>query len=637
MKRLLSLAVLFWGLAFICFAWSEAPSRGISAVAVNGGEIPLYAKSYALIVGNGDYSNGWDPLPGAVKDAGEIAGALEKLGFEVQLETNVNRVQFTRAFRKFALSRGKNKDSRLLFYYAGHGHTIPLATDEEMGYLVMTDAPPPDSDPLGFDEKAVDMQFMVTQAKKIRARHTLFMFDSCFSGTILNLRENVKPKTISDNVKHPVRQFITAGRANEPVPDYSVFKQCFLDLIEGRDSEPFEDGYITGEELGFYLKNKVPAYNSNQHPQFGKINDPKLDKGDFIFASVWSPGSNHKTAPPKPDLPPKQGAASFDDIMKAEEVQRREIQTWRSWQEAREDELTKVTGLDASDFLKPVQKKQAWERFLSAVSRDNPHSSKDDDMRSQARARIKHWEDKSLLAMSKAAEKPAQDFSAESLGMNFIYIKPGTFSMGSPYNEPGRRDDEKQHRVTLTKGFYMQSTETTQAQWKAVMGENPSRFKGDDNPVENVSWDDVQDFIGFLNKKEGEGKYRLPTEAEWEYACRAGGRGLFSFGDSISGLGEYAWCGSNSMQKTHPVAGKRPNAWGLYDMHGNVWEWCQDRKGPYPSGSAVDPKGPESGSLRVFRGGGYYFIPAFCRSAFRNAFGPDFNSDFIGFRLVKTR
>jgi len=281
------LAIVSLFMITICF-WllplsAHAASRGISVETPAGKTIELYHNSYALVVGNGNYTNGWDPLPGAVRDVKEISDALKRNGFKVELRTNLTKEGFNRQFGNFVYEHGKNINNRLLFYFAGHGYTRPMATGEELGYLVMVNAPAPEKDPVGFSINSVDMQSLVTQAKMIKAKHVLFIFDSCFSGTVLNLRERVTPSFISDNVKHPVRQFITAGRANESVPDYSVFKQCFLDILEGRDAEPIQDGYLTGEELGLYLKNKVPSYNKNQHPQYGKINDPKLDKGDFIF------------------------------------------------------------------------------------------------------------------------------------------------------------------------------------------------------------------------------------------------------------------------------------------------------------------------------------------------------------------
>ena len=201
------------------------------------------------------------------------------------------------------------------------------------------------------------------------------------------------------------------------------------------------------------------------------------------------------------------------------------------------------------------------------------------------------------------------------LGMEFVYIPPGSFSMGSPSSEPKRDGDEKQHRVTLTKSFYLQTTEVNQGQWEAVMGNNPSRFKdcGRNCPVERVSWNDIQEFIKKLNAREGANIYRLPTEAEWEYAARAGTTTPFSFGSCLSTdqanyNGNYPMPGCSKgryREMTVPVASFSPNAWGLYDMHGNVWEWCQDWFGDYPSGAVTDPAGAKSGSVRVLRGGSW--------------------------------
>ena len=223
-------------------------------------------------------------------------------------------------------------------------------------------------------------------------------------------------------------------------------------------------------------------------------------------------------------------------------------------------------------------------------------------------------------------------------GMEFVYIQPGAFIMGSPLGEEGRNRDEMQNRVTLTKGFYMQTTEVTQGQWKAIMGSNPSYFKecGDDCPVDRVSWRDAQDFIWKLNHREGASRYRLPTEAEWEYAARAGSTTRFSFGDSDADLDQHGWYRSNSGSKTHPVGRKKPNAWGLYDMHGNVWEWCQDLYRDYPSGSVTDPTGPTSSSYRVLRGGSWRSGLRSLRSANRNGAYRVRGGYSIGFRLLRT-
>jgi len=218
--------------------------------------------------------------------------------------------------------------------------------------------------------------------------------------------------------------------------------------------------------------------------------------------------------------------------------------------------------------------------------------------------------------------------------LEMILIRPGSFMMGS---DKGYSDEKPVHKVKITKPFYMGKFEVTQAQYQAVMGSNPSSFKGEVNlPVETVNWNDCQEFLKKLNEKIPGKDFRLPTEAEWEFACRAGSITEYCFGDSENNLGEYAWFASNSGQKTHPVGGKKPNAWGLYDMHGNVWEWCNDYFGDkyYESIPAEDPKGADSGALRILRGGSWYFDPRICRSALRFRYDPPGCHVNFGFRVL---
>jgi formylglycine-generating enzyme required for sulfatase activity len=194
-----------------------------------------------------------------------------------------------------------------------------------------------------------------------------------------------------------------------------------------------------------------------------------------------------------------------------------------------------------------------------------------------------------------------------TLDMKFKPLPGGTFTMGTAKHH--FETLEAPHQVTLTQPFELSVYEVTQEQYEAVMETNPSDFKGKQNPVENVSWYDAVEFCRKLSAMPAEKSagyvYRLPTEAEWEYACRAGTTTDYSFDDSESDLGEYAWCRENSDGTTHPVGQKKPNAWGLYDMHGNEYEWCQDWYGDYPSGSVTDPTGPASGNFRCLRGGSY--------------------------------
>jgi formylglycine-generating enzyme required for sulfatase activity len=232
-----------------------------------------------------------------------------------------------------------------------------------------------------------------------------------------------------------------------------------------------------------------------------------------------------------------------------------------------------------------------------------------------------------------------------SIGMKFVLIPAGSFMMGSPPDESSRGDDERQHRVTLTKGFYMGVTEVTQRQWRQIMGNNPSHFQdcGAECPVEFVSWNDCQEFVQRLNQSEVGNGYRLPTEAEWEYACRAGSITGFANGSiTQTGCGHDAnldvmgWYCGNSGKKPHPVAQRKPNAFGLYDMHGSIWEWCQDWYGIYPSGHVSNPTGPSSGSYRVLRGGGWHEDVEGCRSATRVGRSPGSMAGTIGFRLART-
>jgi formylglycine-generating enzyme len=228
-------------------------------------------------------------------------------------------------------------------------------------------------------------------------------------------------------------------------------------------------------------------------------------------------------------------------------------------------------------------------------------------------------------------------------GIEMVWCPPGEFLMGSPEDEVGREDDETQHQVMLTRGFWMAKTETTQGQWESVVGENPSEFKSEDLPVETVSWEDVQGWLEKMNEQAplpSGWKWALPTEAQWEYACRAGTETVFSFGNVLDGTqancdGGYPYGMSAKgpdLEKTTRVGSYATNAWGLHDMHGNVWEWCADWYGDYPSGSASDPMGASLGSYRVYRGGSWNLNAQLCRTAYRGRDTPSVRYLHLGFR-----
>jgi len=245
--------------------------------------------------------------------------------------------------------------------------------------------------------------------------------------------------------------------------------------------------------------------------------------------------------------------------------------------------------------------------------------------------------------------QPAKEIT-NSIGMKLVLIPKGAFTMRSEIEEERIEEErasnnEEQYQVTISKHYYLGVTEVTHGQYEKVMGTNPSRFQGNkvqgdssNLPVEQVSWEDAVEFCKKLSDLPEERKagrvYRLPTEAEWEYACRAGSRSFYSFGASSKSLGDYAWFVGNSGLQTHPVGEKKANAWGLHDMHGNVVEWCSDWYGKYPKGAVSDPCGPDEGSGRVERGGYFGGGAQFCRSAFRYGRVPSYRDGCLGFRVA---
>ena len=267
-----------------------------------------------------------------------------------------------------------------------------------------------------------------------------------------------------------------------------------------------------------------------------------------------------------------------------------------------------------------------------------------------------------------------QEIFINSFGMKFVKIPAGSFVMGSGLSPAevaqqygGKKEWYEgglpQHRVTITIPFYVQTTEVTVGQWRSFIEDahykteaetdggatilsgnkfekkegyywnNPGFEQTDKSPVTCISWNDANAFIKWLGRKEKR-TYRLPTEAEWEYACRAGSADRFYFGNDQTKLGKYAWYWNNSKNRSHEVGAKLHNAWGLYDVLGNVWEWCQDWYGKYPPNAVTDPKGPSSGSAKVFRGGSIYSHGRLCRSAYRGGYQPDGRFTSLGFRLV---
>ncbi len=588
---------LLWVASVFIASTDLFPQRGMNiTVRTKGGEeFALYKDSHALVIGNGAYpvKNGWNPLPGAVNDAKEVAEVLKQHGFNVTLKIDVTKSKFNQAFSEFIYESGKDKDNRLLFYYAGHGYTTKAATGEDLGYLVMLDTPSP-TNAAKFDLYSVDMVKFVADSKKIHAKHVLFMFDSCFSGTVLNLRNRTTPSHITDRIKNPVRQFITAGRADEPVPDRSEFKKAFLNLLEGRVKEPTPDGYLTGVELGDYLYRTVPKFSQGQHPQHGKIHDQQLNTGDFVFVLPQNEQDGNEDSGIELDTiatlnitSTPSGATVYVDgeVIGITPQHDYQIDTGVP----REKQVN--VGLELSGYKSRVKKitlkggqQFPWDvRFekLTTQSVDPKYNS-------------------SVPQTIEEARSPSpNDISQTILGKDgapMVLIPAGDFQMG----HAGNATTSPVHTVYVD-AFYIDVHEVTVGQYNQFVRETGHRplhanifiySPTDRHPVVLVNWHDAMAYAQWAGK-------RLPTEAEWEKAARGGLVDKYhvwgdaeldgtqcNFADkNLSKIWdkerrpEENWADKDlddGYAYTAPVGSYPPNGYGLYDMAGNAWEWCFD-------------------------------------------------------------
>jgi len=595
----------------------------------------------ALIIGIDEYTDPIIPdLKTAVNDTVAIGSILKKrYGFKVRylLNRQASWNGIDRALRQL-VETAQPSDS-VLIYYAGHGERDSQYKD---GWWIPADAH------AGQKRTFFDNTMVQKAMRFLKAQHVLLIADSCYAGTLFGQRTRATPATITDkhylsifndksrwgmssgsnkpvachtvtlpeqrtrttSSKTPDKYYLsifndksrwgmTSG-GDEPVADlgggrHSIFAAQLLKTLR-RSTQP----YLSTFEL-FRTVAPVVMNETDQTPICGPIRGTSGDRGEFVFVAV---------TPPKPKPTPKP-------------IVHPETEMWR--------------------FVKRFDTLFDYNAFLLTYPQSKYAPA--------AKLRLRQ------LRRLATASSPQPTFPTirrkkitNSLGMEFVFIPAGKFIMGSHKDEPNRYGDETQHKVVLTKGFYMQTTEITQGQWKAVMGANPSDFKncGNDCPVENVSWNDVQLFIKKLNQKERIAKcqlptYRLPTEAQWEYACRTGMQTPFAFGkclstDQANYDGNYPMpdCSKGEYrEKTIPVASLKANKWGLYDMYGNVWEWCQDWKGDYPSGLITDPLGPSSGSIRALRGCSWYNYAGDCRSAYRHYGRPDNRYYGVGARLIR--
>jgi formylglycine-generating enzyme required for sulfatase activity len=625
----LTRSLLQWMCLWLVVLLSPAPGVRAEALEVrtlSGQTVQFYAETHALVVGVAQYDH-WPARPGAVKDARDISRAFKRLGFSVKLLTDPTTQELRSALDEFAQATGAQIDRGLIFYYAGHVYADSSTDGTRTGWIIPADAPQPSGDRQDFEKSAVSTDRIAAIAAQIRSRHALFLFDAALSADVLVTKPAIM-KVVNAASAMTTRQFITAGSADEIISQSGLFKRFLLQGWSGQ-ADVVHDGVVSASELALFLADRISRVTRDQvHPQFGTIDQVGDDRGDFMVRptdlSPAMPRLFVNTEPASATIRILNIKPRFQQGMELEpgryrlQVSAEGFETVESWIELKADEERTET-----------------------------------------------------IQLSKAQKE-----ITNSLGMRFIRIRPGQFLMGSPTNEPGRSSDESLHRVRLTRPFYIQSTEVTVGQFKQFVKatgykteaeksggcwttgggggwnqkpgtywEKPGTAPIDSNfPAMCVTWNDAGAFARWLSRKEGR-TYRLPTEAQWEYACRAKISTPFSSGRCLSSdEANYARTGF-AYQKCTTVFRKNrgrpvkagqlaPNPWGLYNIHGNVSEWCLDWYGLYPKGNVTNPTGPNSGSERVMRGGHWQADAAGCRSAKRRRFPPSLASDAVGFRLV---
>ena len=557
-----------------------------------------------LFVGIDEYQNGITPLRCAVNDAQRLSYGFTAAGYEVDFIQNKQCDCNTVYSRIRAMLSDLNAGDIFVFYFSGHGREI-----DGVHYLAGVNS---DAGDALYTIDAIPIPTLISLTDK-PGLNRLFILDCCRSN-ILAGRDGAY---VCDNARD-----IALNRAVVQNKNHDIIPPLILNSCSSGE-QAFENlqtnhGYFTDSLLRVIGDQRVNNFDRFQRnltiagtprPQNISWNGNITRWNNVQLFEHWGddPG-------PDPDDIAKYELMIYkpevEDLLKkcGEKCPSEIFRTYQTAVKAEENKKYTV----AVHFLKMAKEK------LEKLINDLPVPEK----------------------FSGKVNLPGGHI------LEMVQIEPGTFIMGSPANELGCYDVEKQHQVTLTKRFYLGKYPVTQKEYQAVMGNNPSYFKGDNLPVEKVSWDDAKRFCSKLNdlkRNELPAGYRfdLPTEAQWEYACRAGtttalnnGLNLTSEKGRCPNLDEVAWYRENSDGKPHPVGQKKPNAWGLYDMHGNVWEWCNDWFADYPSGAVTDPTGPASGSYRVIRGGSWDYGAQYCRSAIRFSNNPTYRLNFVGFRVA---
>ncbi len=672
--------------ALCCFAWSCARTLPENAKP-NESSVSWYDKSLAIVVGIDAYRSGTERLNKSVASAKLVADELKRRGFEVielydrQATSSVLQKTLMATFERM------NSNDRLLFYFAGHSRSdFESEAGKEVGYLLPADGN--EDDYSGHVSLWNLRKFLKT---KCRAKHALLVFDACFEGRLIDKDALGEDKNVSEMLSDSGVYGLMAGDLDRLEVDgvfssvQGIFTRSFIQGLSSGAADSNRDGYISTSELGRFVYNDVHTRNNSLHPDYGLMHGG----GQFLFKR------NDKQKTDKAKADPLL-AEMQDDYQQAfsyclgNNPSEKKAEKWlefsRKWKKFPEK---------SKDAEHRAAKWKFLDKNIKQMSADWNNSSDKQKLEQLERLlekapqswhqlpRLKNLKKRLEEKLSKSDYGSSREnYEVETSDVfpaEMVAIKAGKFMMGSPEDEEGRDPDETLHEVSIEHDYLIGKYEVTQAQWVALMGSNPSTFPGcgPDCPVEYVSWYEAVDFCNRLSKLEGfdscytiNGEdvqwkrdckgYRLPTEAEWEYATRAGTTTALHTGKltprgKADGpeLDELGWYDGNSGIEyegtvdcshwvevqhrykrcgTHPVGGKKPNPWGIYDMSGNVWEWVWD---VYPNELVKFKERLKDAPFRMNRGGGWNAGPLPTRSAARYYASPKIHANNVGLRLAR--
>jgi formylglycine-generating enzyme required for sulfatase activity len=613
---------------------ASALSRNIEAVAhlenTSGKSIGNFR---ALIIGINDYQDNKIPdLKTAVNDAMELSRVLQtNFGFKdvvILTDAQANSSNIIQSLRD--LVNQTKKDDSVLIYYAGHGELEKITGS---GYWV------PHNAKGGDVSTYMDNSIIQKYIKAIPARHVFLVADSCFSGTLFGEARSLPPinnKFYASLYKEKSRWGMTSGNRT-PVSDsgsggHSIFAYHFLKELRG-SKKPYLTPRDIYQRIGPIVRN-----NSEQMPITKPIKNTGDEGGEFVFirmSKLTMPGTHKQELEIEPPTPPARNETALERILReaAEKKKRAElIQLENKKRQKKIDRLfaeLEVVGRMKENALSSESKVEAWQVFIDQFSDNNPKLE-------EATKRLQHWQKMASLPAKEREKMPPLGMvripvgeitvgSDPSIGFAECkkYIGDGMCTL-SMYSSEGPA-----HSVLIDE-FFIDKYEVTQDKFEGVMGSNPSKFKGANHPVDTVTWFEAETYCQKMGK-------RLPTEAEWEKAAKAGTNTMYYWGDEYDG--NYSWTNDNSGETTHPVSQKKPNRFGLYDMVGNVWEWTSDWYGKhyYQNSSPTNPKGPTHGKEKIIRGGSWGNHPFYARSSERNWAEPAKRKNKYGFRCAKTQ